>query len=45
MIKVTDLSKIYAEVQAVKSINFDIPGGQIVGFLGANGAGKTTCCL
>ncbi len=42
MIKVTDLSKKYAEVQAVNSINFEIPGGQIVGFLGANGAGKTT---
>ena len=42
MIKVTDLSKNYNEVQAVKSINFEINDGEIVGFLGANGAGKTT---
>lgn len=42
MIKVTDLTKHYGEVRAVESINFEIPGGEIVGFLGANGAGKTT---
>ena len=42
MIKVTDLSKNYGAVEAVKSISFDIQDGEIVGFLGANGAGKTT---
>ncbi len=42
MIKVTDLSKNYGSVEAVKSISFDIQDGEIVGFLGANGAGKTT---
>ena len=42
MIKVTDLSKNYGEVEAVKSISFGIQDGEIVGFLGANGAGKTT---
>ncbi|MEA1881213.1 MAG: ATP-binding cassette domain-containing protein [Candidatus Marinimicrobia bacterium] len=42
MIKVTDLSKNYGPVEAVKSISFDIQDGEIVGFLGANGAGKTT---
>ena len=42
MIKVQDLSKNYADVQAVKSINFEIDDGEIVGFLGENGAGKTT---
>jgi len=30
------------EVEAVKSINFTISPGEIVGFLGGNGAGKTT---
>ena len=30
------------EINAVKSVNFSINEGEIVGFLGANGAGKTT---
>lgn len=42
MIKVTNLSKNYGSLEAVKSINFEIHDGEIVGFLGANGAGKTT---
>ena len=42
MIKVENLSKNYGEVEAVKSINFELTGGEIVGFLGANGAGKST---
>ena len=42
MIKVENLSKYYGEVKAVKSINFELNGGEIVGFLGANGAGKST---
>ena len=32
MIKVQDLSKNYGDVQAVKSINFEIDDGEIVGF-------------
>ncbi|GIS71103.1 MAG: hypothetical protein CM1200mP10_06800 [Candidatus Neomarinimicrobiota bacterium] len=42
MIKVRDLSKNYGDVEAVKSINFEIQDGEIFGFLGENGAGKTT---
>jgi len=42
MIKVNDLSKNYGDVEAVKSINFEIQDGEVVGFLGENGAGKTT---
>lgn len=42
MIKISNLSKNYGSVEAVKSINFEITDGEIVGFLGANGAGKTT---
>ena len=42
MIQVKNLSKNYGSVKAVKSINFEINGGEIVGFLGANGAGKST---
>ena len=42
MIQVINLSKNYDDVEAVKSINFEIKDGEIVGFLGANGAGKST---
>ena len=42
MIKVKNLSKFYGDVKAVKSINFDLSDGEVVGFLGANGAGKST---
>ena len=42
MIKVENLSKSYGDINAVKSINFELNDGEIVGFLGANGAGKST---
>ena len=42
MIRVENLSKNYGDVQAVKSINFELNDGEVVGFLGANGAGKST---
>ena len=42
MIKVKNLSKSYGDIKAVKSINFELNDGEIVGFLGANGAGKST---
>ena len=42
MIKIQNLSKNYGDVKAVKSISFEINSGEIVGFLGANGAGKST---
>ncbi len=42
MIKVENLSKDYGSVKAVKSISFELKDGQVVGFLGANGAGKST---
>ena len=42
MIKVENLSKHYGSVKAVKSISFELNDGQVVGFLGANGAGKST---
>ena len=35
-------SKKYDEVKAVDSISFDIKEGEIVGYIGANGAGKST---
>jgi ABC-2 type transport system ATP-binding protein len=42
LIKVENLSKNYDDVKAVKSISFELRDGQVVGFLGANGAGKST---
>ena len=42
MIRVENLSKSYGPVKAVRSISFDLENGQVVGFLGANGAGKST---
>ncbi len=42
MIRIENLTKNYDTVQAVKSISFSLKDGEIVGFLGANGAGKST---
>jgi len=42
MIRVEELKKTYAEVQAVASVSFEVPEGQVVGLLGPNGAGKST---
>ena len=42
MIEVKQLVKNYNEVKAVKAIDFTINHGEVVGFLGANGAGKST---
>ena len=42
MIKIENLTKNYEDVKAVKSISFELGDAQIVGFLGANGAGKST---
>tara|TARA_B100000470_G_scaffold215765_1_gene198358 strand:+ start:203 stop:1150 length:948 start_codon:yes stop_codon:yes gene_type:complete len=42
LIRVENLSKNYGPVKAVSSISFDLDDGQVVGFLGANGAGKST---
>ena len=41
MIK-TLFSRKYEPIHAVKDINFDIQPGEIVGYIGANGAGKST---
>jgi ABC-2 type transport system ATP-binding protein len=41
-ISVHGLKKSYAEVQAVKGIDFEIQPGEVFGLLGPNGAGKTT---
>jgi len=42
IIKVQHLIKAFGSFHAVDDISFDVKRGEIFGFLGANGAGKTT---
>ncbi|MEP7164316.1 MAG: ABC transporter ATP-binding protein [Ferruginibacter sp.] len=42
VIKTDKLTKRFGDFKAVNEISFDVHAGEIFGFLGANGAGKTT---
>jgi ABC-2 type transport system ATP-binding protein len=41
-IQVTDLTKRFGDFTAVDHVNFEVRHGEIFGFLGPNGSGKTT---
>jgi drug efflux transport system ATP-binding protein len=41
-IQVKDLTRTFGEFTAVDHISFEVKTGEVFGFLGANGAGKTT---
>jgi ABC-2 type transport system ATP-binding protein len=42
VIEVKELTKMFGDFTAVSAITFEVKQGEIFGFLGANGAGKTT---
>ena len=42
IISVSNLTKSFGDFTAVNNISFEVAKGEIFGFLGANGAGKTT---
>ena len=41
-VEVRDLTKTFGRVTAVRGMSFNAPAGQVTGFLGPNGSGKTT---
>ena len=42
ILTITDLHKSFGEKQVLRGVNLSVPAGSIFGFVGRNGAGKTT---
>jgi len=42
MIEVENLTKYYGNIRAIENVTFRVEKGEVVGFLGPNGSGKTT---
>ena len=42
MLKITDLYKRFGDKEVLRGLNLTVPQGCIFGFIGKNGAGKTT---
>ncbi len=42
VIEVRELHKSFGKVQALRGLNLEVPQGEVLGFLGPNGSGKTT---
>ena len=43
MLELTHVTKRFGSILALDDVTFTVPSGQIVGFLGPNGASKSTC--
>jgi ABC-2 type transport system ATP-binding protein len=41
-LEIDGLSKSYGQLRALNEVSFEVPAGEIFGFVGSNGAGKTT---
>lgn len=44
MLTLSNLSKRFGSLQALDRLSLSLDAGEIVGFVGANGAGKSTTC-
>lgn len=42
LLEVQRVSKMFGGLQALQEVSFDVSAGEVVGMMGANGAGKTT---
>jgi ABC-2 type transport system ATP-binding protein len=42
VLSLSNITKFYGQVQALKRVSFDVPEGSVFGILGPNGSGKTT---
>jgi len=42
VLSITNISKSYGYIKALKGVSFDVPEGSVFGILGPNGSGKTT---
>ena len=42
VLEIKGLTKRYGDFEAVRNISFDVEAGSMLGFLGVNGAGKST---
>jgi ABC-type multidrug transport system ATPase subunit len=42
VLSLSNISKSYGSIQALKNVSFDVPKGSVFGVLGPNGSGKTT---